>query len=65
MAKDKTFGAKVAKSQAIASKVCPVCKDAVNTVHMVRSIKNEETGSWRFAEKYIGVCKCNEKEVYN
>lgn len=65
MAKDKTFGAKVAKSQAIASKVCPVCKDAVNTVHFIRTEKNAESGSYRFIEKYLGVCKCNEKEVYN
>ena len=65
MAKDKTFGAKVAKSQAIASKVCPVCKDAVTTVHLVNSVKNEATGAYRFNEKYVGVCKCNEKEFYS
>ncbi len=65
MAKDKTFGAKVAKSQAIASKVCPVCKEAVNTVHYIRSVKNQTTGGYRFAENFVGVCKCNEKDVFN
>jgi hypothetical protein len=65
MAKDKSFSAKVAKSQAIASKVCPVCKDAVNTIHLVRSVKNQATDTFRFVEKYVGVCKCNEKEVYS
>jgi hypothetical protein len=64
MAKDKTFGAKVAKSKATASKICPVCKEAVNTVQFVQSVKNVETGGYRFPEKYIGVCKCNEKEIY-
>jgi len=65
MAKDKSFGAKVAKSQAKANKVCPVCKSAVDTIHLIRSVKNEATGSYRFTEKHVGVCKCNEKEIYN
>lgn len=65
MAKDKSFGAKVAKTQAKVNKVCPVCKSAIDTIHLIQSMKNQETGSYRFAEKHVGVCKCNEKEIYS
>lgn len=63
--KDRSFAAKVAKS-AIADqfkKHCPTCGDALSFVKLVTSEKSE-IGSWKFKEKFVGVCKCNQKEVY-
>ena len=63
MAKDRSFQAKVAKSQLGPVHPCPVCKESIVTYHVVRTARNEDKNSWRFKEKFIGVCKCNEKEI--
>ena len=63
MAKDRSFAAKVAKAT-IESNKCPVCGEIKNVIMVVSSDKNENKDSWRFKEKFVAVCKCNEKEVY-
>jgi hypothetical protein len=63
MAKDRSFSAKVAKSQATPSRVCPVCKEAQNTLLLIQSAQNGDKASYRFKEKFVAVCKCNEKEI--
>ena len=64
MAKERSFAAKIAKSHAVSTNVCPVCGVAKSSVHYVKGMKNDEKGSWRFKERYVAVCKCNEKEIY-
>lgn len=63
MAKDRSFMAKVAKSQLTPSRQCPVCKEAINSFQIIQTEQNTEKKSWRFKKKYVGVCKCNEKDV--
>jgi hypothetical protein len=63
MAKAKTFADKMAKSALDFHKHCSKCGEALNTIQLVVSERSATTGSWRFNEKYVGVCKCNEKEV--
>ena len=62
--KDRSFASKVAKgAQDKAGEHCPECGELFNIVHVVSSEKSE-IGTWRFKEKIVGVCKCNQKEVY-
>jgi len=63
MAKDKSFAAKMGKS-AKADGECPQCHEMRNSVLVVASEKKENTESWKFKEKMVHVCKCNENEVY-
>jgi hypothetical protein len=66
MAKDRSFAAKVAKGakDALKSRQCPTCGEIPNIVLLVQSEKKIVSPNWRFKEKFVSVCKCNEKEVY-
>lgn len=66
MAKDRSFAAKMAKGtkEALKARQCPKCGEIVNIVKLVASERKAEAGAWRFKEKFVSVCKCNEKEVY-
>jgi hypothetical protein len=63
MAKAKSFADKVAKASIDFHKHCPKCGGPINTIHLVTSEKSGHSNAWRFREKDVGVCKCNEKEV--
>lgn len=64
--KDRTFASKVAKAALKDSlaKHCNVCGEIVNVVQLVSSEKSE-TGNYKFKEKFVEVCKCNQKEIYS
>ncbi len=62
MAKVKSFADKVAKNTMDFHKHCPKCGEAINTIQLVKA-ERSAANSWRFNEKYVAVCKCNEKEV--
>jgi len=66
MAKDRSFAAKVAKGAKdhLKARQCPKCGEVMSVVKVVASEPKESKGSWRFREKFVNVCKCNEKEVY-
>jgi len=66
MAKDRSFAAKVAKGakEALKAKQCPKCGEVINMMKLITSEKRADSGTWRFKEKFVAVCKCNEKEVY-
>ena len=63
MAKAKSFMDKVSKSTQDTTIHCPKCGESISIVKYIASEKSDKTGSWRFKEKFIGVCKCNEKEL--
>lgn len=63
MAKKKDFASKIAKAQKRGTS-CPVCGDVYSFVKKVESYYSEESGSWKYQNNNIKVCKCNEKEVY-
>jgi phage FluMu protein Com len=66
MAKDRSFAAKVAKGakDQLKSKQCPKCGEVMNMIKLVSSEPKKDASSWRFKEKFVAVCKCNEKEIY-
>jgi len=63
MAKDKSFGAKLAKAAGASSRHCPECGELYTTVHVVQSVENKTKNGYRFKEKFVSVCKCNQNEV--
>jgi hypothetical protein len=62
--KERSFAAKLAKSAGESGRACPVCGDHVTSVKLVVSERSPRTGSWRYNQRFVAVCKCNEKEVY-
>jgi formate dehydrogenase maturation protein FdhE len=59
----KTFADKMAKSTVDYSKHCPVCGESLRPVLYVVSEKSKTTGAWRFNQRFVGVCKCNEHDI--
>lgn len=60
MAKKQSFADKANKKSG--GKICPVCSTGMLFVKHVKAEKSE-TG-WRYRTVNVGVCKCNEAEVY-
>jgi len=61
MAKKQSFLDKTQKKKF--SQTCPVCDQEIQRIQHVKAVKSE-TGAWKFRSQNIGVCKCNEKEIY-
>jgi hypothetical protein len=59
----KSFAEKVAKASADFSRHCKKCNESVTTVKMVVTERSPKTGAYRFKEKFVGICKCNEKDL--
>lgn len=64
MAKQQSFADKVAKG-ALHGKKCPVCGTIFQPILMVSSERSQRGPDWKFNERRVQVCKCNEKEVYS
>ena len=64
MAKKQDFASKTQK-MARHGKSCPVCGEYYTYVKSVNMINSDKPGAFRFEEKNIPVCKCNEQEVYS
>ena len=64
MAKDQSFAAKVAKASSTGGNHCPECGELSVPVKMVVAEKSESKNSWKFNQKFVRVCKCNEAEIY-
>ena len=63
MAKKQDFASKTMK-MAKHGKACPVCGEFYNYTMSVEMVPSKKEGAYRFVEDNIGVCKCNENEVY-
>ncbi len=61
--KDKSFSAKLGVNKEDQKNHCNKCGETFNYVQVINSIKdNNEV--WKFKERYVSVCKCNQNEVY-
>ena len=60
MAKKQSFADKASKRAF--QKACPVCDGEMAYIKHVKAVKSE-TG-WKYRSVNVGVCKCNEKEIY-
>lgn len=63
MSKAKSFADKVARSSAEHDKHCDTCGEVFSTVKVVASERSEKTNAWKFNQKFVNVCKCNENEL--
>jgi hypothetical protein len=64
MAKQQSFADKAAKAAAIKGAKCHVCGEIYQPMLTVSSERSKVTGQWKFSERRVNVCKCNEKAVY-
>jgi len=66
MAKDKSFQAKLQKSsgdQSGSTAHCPKCGEAINTVQLITAEAAPRGYAYKFNQRFVGVCKCNSKEI--
>jgi hypothetical protein len=61
--KPKSFADKVESATQESGRVCPKCGELYQFVQQVQSVKSEETDSWKFNQKMVGVCNCNRSAV--
>ena len=61
MAKKQSFAEKSTKKAQTAT--CPVCQETSQYVRHVKAVKSD-SGSWKFRNQNVGVCKCNSAEIY-
>ncbi len=60
MAKKQSFADKASKKKHV--EICPVCNTALARVKWVRGVT--EGTSVRYRTNTVGICKCNEKQIY-
>ena len=63
MAKIKSFADKMAKAAHDYTTHCPKCGESISTVKLITSERSQKTGAWRFNQRFVGVCKCNENDI--
>ncbi len=56
-----TFADKVKREKHVVH--CPKCGGAIEPILYVTSIKSS-SGSWKFRQRHVQVCKCNHDEIY-
>lgn len=61
MAKKQTFLDKTQKRPG--TDFCAVCDADIQRIKHVKAQKGDN-GAWKFRTQNVGVCKCNEKEIY-
>jgi hypothetical protein len=64
MAKQQTFADKAMKSAAIRGSKCEVCGNIRQPLLVVASERGPSGKGWKFNERRVQVCKCNEKQIY-
>jgi hypothetical protein len=64
MAKAQTFAEKALKASLAKGVKCPVCGTIRQPILLVSSERSSAAGTWKFNERRVQVCKCNEKEIY-
>ncbi len=65
MTKSISFADKMAKKAKASTNTCPVCNGEYKRVKSVKYFQSDSSGSWKFSQKMVNLCKCNEKEVYS
>jgi len=65
MAKQQSFADKVAKAGAMKGAKCGVCGTIYQPLLVVTSERSVAKKSWKFNERRVQICKCNEKQIYN
>jgi hypothetical protein len=64
MAKQQSFADKAMKAATMKGAKCPVCSAIYQPILMVTSERSKVASGWKFNERRVQVCKCNEKQIY-
>jgi hypothetical protein len=64
MAKTQTFADKAAKAAREKGSKCHTCDTLLQPLLMIETGVNPKTNSYKFFQKRVSVCKCNEKEIF-
>jgi len=64
MAKQQSFADKAAKAAMMKGSKCPKCGEVFQPILMVSSERSPARAAWKFSERRVQVCKCNEKQIY-
>jgi uncharacterized OB-fold protein len=64
MAKQQSFAEKAAKAGLERGVKCPKCGTTLQPILYISSERNQKSGAYRFSQKRVQVCKCNEKMIY-
>jgi len=64
MAKAQSFADKAAKAAMSKGTKCPVCGAIRQPILLVSSERSSARKAWKFNERRVQVCKCNEKVIY-
>ena len=62
MAKAKSFADKMSSKKH--EMICQTCEAPIENVLVMEPTNDNPKGSWKLRERFVGVCKCNQKEVY-
>lgn len=63
MAKAKSFADKLAKKTQDFTTHCQTCGESLQAVKLVYAEKSDKSGDYRFKQRFVGMCKCNENEL--
>jgi len=61
--RSRSFAEKVAAASEEKGRHCPECGELYQYVQYVSSAENTNSAGWKFNQRMIPVCKCNESEV--
>jgi len=65
MAKQQSFADKATKAAMQKGAKCPICGTIRQPILLVSSERPAASSYWKFNERRVQVCKCNEKEIYS
>ncbi|MDH3890660.1 MAG: hypothetical protein OEV49_06215 [candidate division Zixibacteria bacterium] len=61
MAKKQSFADK--SNKRAHTMTCPTCDEALQFIKLMKAVKGDK-GGWKMRAQNVGVCKCNNAEVY-
>jgi len=61
MGKSKSFADKMNKKDS--STHCSECGESITAVKLISSERSKKINAWRFNQRFVRVCKCNENEI--
>lgn len=61
MAKKMSFSDKANKRAQV--QTCPSCEEPIQFIKFMKAVKGDK-GGWKMRAQNVGVCKCNNAEIY-
>ena len=63
MGRSSSFADKMAKANLDYTVHCSKCGESITPIKYVTSELSDKTNAWRFNQRFIGLCKCNEAKI--